>query len=87
MKLVNASCEIVGKDKISCIIARVYNKWERVSYFLHYCVVALVQGHDLYNHIHACGKPQGYKQGYIVLLYKNMIIKVMTLNKSYYTVV
>ena len=27
-------------------------KWERVSYSLYYCVVALVQGRDLYNHIH-----------------------------------
>ena len=48
-------------------LSRVY-KCERVSNSLYYCVVALVQGHDLYNHIHACGKPQGYKQGYIVLL-------------------
>ena len=37
----------------------------RVSNSLYYCV-ALVQGHDLYNHIHGCGKPHGYEQVYVV---------------------
>ena len=67
-----------------CIIS------ERES--LYYCVVALVQGHDLYNHILV--PEHNLQQHNVPLLVAlwlptgmNMIIKVMTLNKSYYTVV
>ena len=48
---------------------------------LYYCVVALVQGHDLYNHIHVSQFTQHTLL--IAMWLPTGIIKDMTLNKSY----